>query len=345
MARELAARLRAHLAARSGVDAALAAWPADSLRALLPAGVHRPTAASATLPGGAVYDAEIERLSGAWFLVRGSGLPAVGHAGGARAAAIVSMLDMASVWRDFDAPLIAGADVAILDNAVLDGMRGDVPPDSWDAAECPASILAEAGSVHGSPVRPAIVAAPDAVVDVRATSKIEGWPAIERDSTLADAATFDRVGPLSLTDVARLADRIETGTLTPAPVLAGAACVTSAPGNWGDPDDRASPCAYHFPLVYAPGDLEIAGGAGQGVLVVEGHLRVGGGARFVGAIVALGGITAENATVFGAVRAAMHVSVQAATLRYSACAIGRAFTATTAFRRPFRRARWWLPAY
>lgn len=338
-------RLAVRLAARSAVDAVLANWPADSLRLLRPGEVYSPVEASDTLAGGESFDAEIERLHGGWFLVRGAGRPARRDVVGARAGAVVSMFETATIWRDFAAPLSAGGDVTIRAGTVIDGLHVAALPPSWDPGDCPATILADADSLLVAGVRPAIIVAPEPNVDVHATSILEGWPAIARDSMIGLAGAFDYAGPLDLARVVSFADRIETGSVSPAPVVAGDACVTSAAGNWGDPGGTG-PCADFFPLIYAPGDLEITGGAGQGVMIVDGHLSIGPGAHFTGAISARGGVTVEHASVLGAVRAGSATSIMAADLRYSICALGRAFASTSVFRRPIRHGeRWWVPMF
>ena len=73
------------------------------------------------------------------------------------------------------------------------------------------------------------------------------------------------------------------------PVMRDGACATDLRDNWGDPD-RAGACASWLPIVHAAGDLTIHGGMGQGVLLVDGNLAIGGSFRFVGAVVVAGAI-------------------------------------------------------
>lgn len=82
-------------------------------------------------------------------------------------------------------------------------------------------------------------------------------------------------------------------------------CDRSVIGNWGDPG-RSTSCARYFPVIHAAGDLHVAGGAGQGVLLVEGDLTLSGGVTFVGLVLVRGGLrTIESgAHVIGAVRTA-----------------------------------------
>jgi hypothetical protein len=73
------------------------------------------------------------------------------------------------------------------------------------------------------------------------------------------------------------------------PVVRDGACATDRRDNWGDPD-RAGACASWLPIVHATGDLTIDGGMGQGVLLVDGNLAIGGGFRFVGVVIVAGSI-------------------------------------------------------
>jgi hypothetical protein len=78
------------------------------------------------------------------------------------------------------------------------------------------------------------------------------------------------------------------------PSTAGNACRASDPRNWGAPLDERSPCADYLPVIYASGDLEIAGGAGQGVLLVVGNLTVRGGLSFYGVVIVGGSLRASG---------------------------------------------------
>lgn len=69
----------------------------------------------------------------------------------------------------------------------------------------------------------------------------------------------------------------------PGPVTRGSECDTSRPDNWGDVSG-AGACGSWLPIIHAPGDLRVDGGAGQGMLIVDGDLSVSGGFEFTGAV-------------------------------------------------------------
>ncbi|MCZ6918879.1 MAG: hypothetical protein O7I93_19040 [Gemmatimonadetes bacterium] len=68
------------------------------------------------------------------------------------------------------------------------------------------------------------------------------------------------------------------------PSHTGRSCHLQDIRNWGAPDVRGSPCLHYRPVILVPGDLDLTGGVGQGVLIVEGSLRLGGDFTFAGLI-------------------------------------------------------------
>lgn len=121
-----------------------------------------------------------------------------------------------------------------------------------------------------------------------------------------------------------------------APVGDAATCDKTAPNNWGEPGRPASVggCTAYFPTIYVRGDLTLAGGRGQGLLVVEGDLTLEGGFEFDGAIIVRGSLSVvgSGATVRGAVvarliRAGSEVAPGGVSFGYSSCAVRRALAA------------------
>src|SRR4029079_7424129 len=72
--------------------------------------------------------------------------------------------------------------------------------------------------------------------------------------------------------------------VTRGPAVSAGVCQLGAPTNWGDPVG-ASACASFFPVIWAQGDITITGGAGQGLLIADGDVRLANGAQFAGLIV------------------------------------------------------------
>ena len=91
-------------------------------------------------------------------------------------------------------------------------------------------------------------------------------------------------------------------TLSPAPSAVDGHCDVDSFAAWGEPDaGRVAACRAYFPVVVVDGSLELAGGRGQGVLVVGGDLVMRGDARFVGLVVVRGRASlADDARITGA---------------------------------------------
>ena len=110
-------------------------------------------------------------------------------------------------------------------------------------------------------------------------------------------------------------------------------CDRSNPLNWGDPD-RSTSCARYFPVILATGDLHVAGGVGQGVLLVEGDLTLSGGTRFVGLVIVRGSLRtlSPGPHVIGGVRVAGETGASTTLsgggrFEYSRCALMQSLAA------------------
>lgn len=140
-----------------------------------------------------------------------------------------------------------------------------------------------AGCLPGTGV--AGVAMPDTLRRT-GTGRIVGVPPLIEDATAGTMAPYNGYGSESWgTLTARAQLRLAAGAvITPGPVTAFAACDTTVVSNWGEPSGTG-PCARHAPLILARGSVELRGGRGQGMLLVDGDLTVSGGARFDGIVI------------------------------------------------------------
>lgn len=117
------------------------------------------------------------------------------------------------------------------------------------------------------------------------------------------------------------------------PSLSGAACNTEDPYNWGDPRDPDGPCGSYFPAIWAESDLSLDGIRGQGVLMVNGDLTLGGGFEFVGPVLVRGtlrtsgvGARLTGAVIAGAVSLDQSGVLGRSAIQFSSCAVSRALT-------------------
>jgi len=120
-----------------------------------------------------------------------------------------------------------------------------------------------------------------------------------------------------------------SGTGTPVPREALGVCAVNEAWNWGDPDRPRRPCGSHLALRRAEGGLDVVGGVGQGVLIVDGDLVLRAGARFHGLVIVAGTLRViEGARLEGMGVAYTGVEVGAdAAIRGSACWAVRALAA------------------
>jgi type II secretory pathway pseudopilin PulG len=154
---------------------------------------------------------------------------------------------------------------------------------------------------------------------------------VVRDTVLAARAeTSDEFGQVDRSFLASVGRPLAAGRdITPGPVIdATGTCDVNAPTNLGDPLrvlGPSSPCAAFFPVVHAEGDLRLTGGAGQGMLVVDGNLTLLAGARFTGVLLVRGSARLEDGARLDGIVLADRVSLASASeIRYSACAVEQA---------------------
>jgi hypothetical protein len=174
-------------------------------------------------------------------------------------------------------------------------------------------------------------------------SCVTGVPRISQNPAAGDTATyFDYGNGMTWSTLTAMATKSGyAGTLTGlGPVAAGGICVTGAWQNWGDPNRNPvtpGPCEGYFPIIYAPGDLHISGGVGQGVLLVGGNLRVDGGFQFYGPVIVRGDLDTQgtgghfNGGVMAAnVNLLQNTFLGNAVVTYSKCIVAKALTAVAA---------------
>lgn len=108
------------------------------------------------------------------------------------------------------------------------------------------------------------------------------------------------LGLLGTEDLEGRLDPVTPGSITPVPVMRLGRC-QDVPSNWGSPTDPSGPCGARRVGAYVAGDLTLEGGEGQGVLVVDGHLRMEGDALFAGLVLAGDSLTlTDDARLLGA---------------------------------------------
>ena len=211
-----------------------------------------------------------------------------------------------------------------------------------------ARVVALRGAVTVGAGSPVIVAgtldasAPAAVLPPLNPADCALWTSAFEAHYLADpllpVATLDAVDTLprlGLVDFRSLLGEVDDLVAvggSPAPVETMGACAVSEPWNWGDPERPWRPCGRQVPLRGSAASLQVRGGVGQALLVVDGDLTLADGARLFGLVVASGMLRVQDgASLEGLALAAGGVHVASGgRIRGSACWAARALAAQRA---------------
>ena len=244
------------------------------------------------------------------------------------------------VTAPFPAPAaFTSSGAVVVDGGVVDGRATTAPGDS--AGSCTDS--ASAAGIRVPDV--SRVTCPSCAIT--SGSGVFGAPPID-SSGITDSAFAAVVAATIASLVRRASIDLPGGTMTPRPTSAAAACDLADPLNWGDPGGTSA-CSDWLPVIHVRGSVVLgAGSVGQGVLVVDGGVRVEGGARFVGVVVARGDITVSGlgaeiaGEVFAAPAGPAAVSriTDGGSIRFEPCAVQRASMITARLVRTPER--WWV---
>ncbi len=342
--RALRESAKAFYAAEAGANAIIAEWDQSGYDALLAAPGDSLDLGWRTLENNLSYWAMLRRVDGGsvprfyTVSITGRGL---GVLGGQRVVGVVmhstattlSVAGAVVAWGQLEVSDVSGA-------PVIDG-NDSIPP-GW-SCDLPGAAL------------PGVNAQDTTLLSITPGAILMGDPPIQQDTTI-DPSTFTQFGDLTYADLVAIADK--TYPPGPGPSSFGPGldvngnCDTSIQSNWGDPLVPGSPCSTYFPIIHFQGNVQFTtvGSAGQGIMLVDGDLSVGGGDfTFYGLIVVQGRCFFEyNSLVYGAILCAnplnQHQEIGGyAQLRYSSCALQRVSATTQAIGpvRPLAQGGWW----
>jgi hypothetical protein len=191
---------------------------------------------------------------------------------------------------------------------------------------------------------------------------VTGDPPTKELAAAGDPNTYNVFGDITYSDLVALATKTIPGGQTftnLAPIFTldangNTLCDRSKTSNWGDPTHwyPDTECRSYFPIIHVNGDIKLTGGAGQGILLIDGNLDASGGVNFYGPVIVrgalkitgnsaaprfLGGVMAQNIDIDNNMMAGNSV------VNYSSCAIEKAVngSATPAF----DRTRGWMDMY
>ncbi|HEY9516454.1 MAG TPA: hypothetical protein VIQ74_12305 [Gemmatimonadaceae bacterium] len=228
----------------------------------------------------------------------------------------------------------------------------DTSPDLW--TDCGASAATKPGIVVGS--------TSDANVSCLDKGCVTGDPPVQPDPNADSVDTYDSFGDLNYDGLVALATKTIDGGKTftglgPAwytDPVGNVFCDRKVESNWGDPEhlDTKTSCRPYFPIIHIKGDVHLSGGAGQGILLVDGNLTASGGVMFTGPVIVrgtlsvtgngtgarfLGGVMAQNVDL------ADNMMSGNAVVSYSSCAIEKAVKGSAT--PMFETSRGWVEMY
>jgi hypothetical protein len=230
----------------------------------------------------------------------------------------------------------------------------DAPPTLWE--DCPPL----AGDMPG------IAYNPTTPPDIKCSGCVTGSPQTRADTAASNPSTYNIFGDINYDDLAALATKDKTfpggttftnlGPTFKLDSLGNTYCDKKAGPNWGDPLHLytlpKTVCQSYFPIIHVKGNLKLTGGAGQGILLVDGNLDASGGVNFFGPVNVrgalsvtgngsgarfVGGVMAENVYLTDSKVAGNAV------VSYSSCAIQKALNGSAP--PVFDRTRGWIEMY
>ena len=308
--------------AEAGVDSVIANWSTTGYNNMA-AGAEVTLPTVTTLAGNTSYTATLRRLNTSIFMVRADGrqnFPG-GALRGRRQVSRLVRLDLPLIAMN--AAITTRTGLTVSGSSDVSGI--DSIPNNWNTF-CP-------------PAGPTVPGIRDSSGNVSTSgacagaSCIVGSPQILTDPTV-NTNSFTQFGSTNFAQLAARANFTVSGTINSiAPAISGSpsVCNYSITTNWGAPLAPSSPCGSYFPVIYAPGNVRLTGGAGQGVLLVQGDLDVSGGVEFYGPVIVMGTITSTGTGghIYGGVMSSnanlgtVLVSGNSV-VNYSSCAIARA---------------------
>ncbi len=322
---------QAFYVAESGMNTVLANWSTgrNSLRVWGPPEVRVGTT------GQGEWEAEIRRVGERLFFVRSTGRVGQGAGGGPAKRAVGIAARAEAAHFEVPAALQTLGPVQLSGSARIVGE--DQVPEQWGPRVCsaprqdlPAVVTPEGVAVEG----------------LEKTLSAAGAPAPHIRDPLLSMTEFDRFGGMSWEDLTSLASVSLSGGIIEGmgPTLTENQCDYTDPLNWGDPESPTAPCGDYFPIVHLRGDATIrSNGWGQGILLADGNLDLGGGFHFFGLVIAQGSIdfkggSGDGPSVFGAVSTknpeqARQQFTGEAVLQNSRCAVRRAIASNESLTR------------
>ena len=312
-------------AAESATEDAMLNWNSGTYNNLSVGGT---VVTSGTAPDGGWYRRTVQKLGDMMFLVNAEGF----NRDSTSRSRVGYLLRLRPFAFNINAALKTQGSTKIGGSSLISGQ--DLVPAGWTGCPAlsptlpgirmpdPTQVSTSGCSPSGNPPNyPCIVGQPSDVV---------------KDTTIT-SDNLTKVGDIPFDSLQQYASKIIPGGNPPAtaPSLTGGTCNTADLYNWGDPITPAAPCGGYFPIIWSQGDLTLQGGFGQGVLIINGDLKVTGGFEFYGPVLIKGTLSTQgtgghfNGGVIAAnINLAQDVILGNAVVNFSSCALVKALKAS-----------------
>lgn len=265
--------------------------------------------------------------------------------GAARRLGLLAKLNAATI--DPPAALTTVGTLKFGGSAIIDGRDQD--PSFWPAGDCTTTNTDKPGIVMDDTTN---IDWSGNETSIR-NNQLFGTSDLGQDATLNSDSmlVFGDQTFADLTELATIEFTSAPGTIEPA--VAGGQCDTGTMTNWGEPKDPTHACYNYFPVVYLnnPGTTwNFSTGRGQGILLVEGSMKVTGQFEFYGPVIIKGTLSTQG----GGGTQHFHGGVMAANVElddnsvlgtadivYSSCALERAIlNSSLTYLRPITQRSW-----
>lgn len=181
--------------------------------------------------------------------------------------------------------IVTAGDIDVKGSAGISGINTD--PSGW--TQC--------ASIPGRDTF-AIDYAPGQTVSIQKPLQVING--IHPDAAAADSNSYVRYGTESWASLASNADiTLSGGSFSPSPDGTATTCNYANSSNWGEPsrgNGAILGCKDYFPIIYSSTSLDLHHGRGQGILLVNGDVRLNGNFQWNGLIIARDDIVKGNGT-------------------------------------------------
>lgn len=268
---------QAFYVAEYGLEEAIGTWGNDNLTAVDTVATLDPEQVSSGGSNLGSYQLTVRRLSSQLYLVTSTGTVQAGRRTATRE--VGSLLRVTTAEPPYPSALAVYGGINVAGNAQI---RGD---DTGGPGCAPGDTVAGVTAIDSS-----------YVTEQGKPGKIMGDPAIAVDSNL-DTTGLSNFGSMNVQDLIDQANIIYPdgqrengmGPSTTVDSAGNTVCNTNDSGNWGDPSGTG-PCGDYMPIIHAQGDMRLQTGTGQGILIVEGDLRLTGNMDFYGLVIVKGSL-------------------------------------------------------